>query len=155
MKGSTRILGFVVMILFVFAPPVLADADIESDSEISPTYSEALNAVAKKDYRRAVILLERELAENERNADAFNTLGFSHRMLGDLDLAVVFYLKALAINPDHRGAHEYLGETYLKLDQLAKAREHLARLDDICWLPCEQYTDLKAAIKRYETTKQG
>ena len=34
MKGSTRTWGLVVMLLFVFAPPILADADIESDSEI-------------------------------------------------------------------------------------------------------------------------
>lgn len=132
MKRSTTIWSLVVMLLFLIAPPALAEEEEDSDSQNSSIYSEALKAVEKKDYRKAVGLPEREVAENKRNADAFNTLGFSHRMLGNLDRAVAYYLRALAIDPDHRGAHEYLGETYLKMDKLAKAREHLARLDDIC-----------------------
>jgi len=39
------------------------------------------------------------------------------------------YEKALALDPRHLGAHEYIGEAYLALDDLAKAKEHLARLD--------------------------
>jgi hypothetical protein len=33
---------------------------------------------------------------------------------------------------------------------LAKAEEHLAVLDKLCFLPCEEYRDLKAAIAAYK-----
>ena len=31
-----------------------------------------------------------------------------------------------------------------------KAKEHLARLNSLCFLPCSEYTDLKKAIEQYE-----
>ena len=55
------------------------------------------------------------------------------------------------IDPNHKGANEYLGELYLKLDQLEKAEAQLARLDDICTFGCEEYNDLKAAIETHKT----
>lgn len=58
----------------------------------------------------------------------------------------------LAIDPKHRGAHEYIGEAYLMLGNVAKAREHLARLDRLCTFSCSEYRDLKKAIETYEKT---
>ena len=52
--------------------------------------------------------------------------------------------------PKHRGAHEYIGEAYLALNDLANAKQHLAKLDSLCFLPCSEYTDLKKAIQEYE-----
>jgi len=60
------------------------------------------------------------------------------------------YQKALAIDPKHRSAHEYIGEAHLELNDVAKAREHLAALDRLCFLPCSQYRDLKKAIETYQ-----
>ena len=45
---------------------------------------------------------------------------------------------------------EYLGELYLQTDDLAKAKERLKKLDDICTFGCEEFNDLKAAITAYE-----
>jgi lipoprotein NlpI len=59
--------------------------------------------------------------------------------------------KALAIDPKHRGAHEYLGEAYLMAGNLDKAEEHLRILDKLCWMPCDQYTQLKKAVAAYKT----
>lgn len=154
MKLGTTILGITILGMLLSTAQVHADEDSDGPMR-SATYTKAAKAVKGKDYRGAVRLLMRELAESPRNADAFNLLGYSHRKLGDLDLALEFYLKALAINPEHRGAHEYIGETYLEKHDLANAKAHLARLDDICWLPCAQYTDLKEAIRRYEAGKRG
>ena len=50
----------------------------------------------------------------------------------------------------HLGAHEYIGEAYLALGELGKAKEHLARLNKLCFLGCEQYRDLKKAVEAYE-----
>ena len=63
------------------------------------------------------------------------------------------YKKALAIDPDHRGANEYLGELYLQTGDLAKARVRLDKLDGICFFGCEEYDDLKRAIKAFEAAQ--
>ncbi len=118
-------------------------------------YAKAVRAVKSGSYQAAVNLLEKVVARDNGNADAYNYLAFSHRKLGRFDPALRFYRKALAINAKHKGANEYIGELYLELGDLAKAKEHLARLDDICWLGCEEYDDLKAAVERYEARKSG
>jgi hypothetical protein len=37
---------------------------------------------------------------------------------------------------------------------VAKAKEHLSALDRICWLGCEERTDLRKAIAEYEQKSQ-
>ena len=66
------------------------------------------------------------------------------------DKAFVYYEKAFSLDPRHKGAHEYIGELYLKLKQLEKANEHLAKLDSICFFSCEELDELKEAIQAYE-----
>ena len=53
------------------------------------------------------------------------------------------------MDPRHRGAHEYIGELYLKLNQLDKAKYHLSKLDSICFFGCEEYDELKEALKNF------
>ena len=48
-----------------------------------------------------------------------------------------------------RSAHEHLGEAYLVQGDLIKAEEHLAVLERICLIPCDEYDDLKRAIAEY------
>ena len=57
--------------------------------------------------------------------------------------------EALAIDPKHRGAHEYLGEAYLVSGNLAKAKEHLGQLAKLCGA-CEEHGKLKQAIASFE-----
>jgi tetratricopeptide (TPR) repeat protein len=64
------------------------------------------------------------------------------------------YQKALAINPDHRGANEYLGELYLKTGDLEKARERLSKLQNLCPGGCEEYDDLKKAVGAYQAARK-
>jgi tetratricopeptide (TPR) repeat protein len=70
------------------------------------------------DYVGAIPLLRKSVAADSRNADAYNLLGFSHRKLGQIDAALAHYGKALTLEPEHRGANEYLGELYLELGDL-------------------------------------
>ena len=60
-----------------------------------------------------------------------------------------YYERALALNPRHRSAHQHLGEAHLLQGDLAKASEHLATLERICLIQCEEYDDLKQAIAGY------
>ena len=83
-----------------------------------------------------------------------NYLGFSYRNLKQMDLALKFYKRSIEINPRHRGAHEYIGEAYLMLNDLPNAEKHLAALRKICLLPCEELADLEKAVKDYRSRKK-
>ena len=115
-----------------------------------PQYAAAVKAIKAGEYARAIPLLEDVTARDGKNADAYNWLGYATRKNGNPGAAIPIYQKALAIDPKHRGAHEYIGEAYLVLDNLPKAKEHLARLDSLCLLRCSQYRDLKKAVEAYE-----
>ena len=90
-----------------------------------------------------------------QNADTENYLGFAYRKRGEFELAFQHYGKTLALNPRHRGAHEYIGETYLLVGDLAKAEDHLSALKTICLLPCEELGDLEAKIAEYRRGKRA
>jgi DNA-binding SARP family transcriptional activator len=68
-----------------------------------------------------------------------------------MDLVFHHYREALRLAPEHRGAHEYIGEAYLTEGNVQKAREHLKQLDRLCLFGCEEYSSLKKAIRDYET----
>ena len=89
------------------------------------------------------------VADNPKNADGYNLLGYSSRWLGKYDEAFAAYDKALALDPKHKGALEYSGVAYLKVNQKEKAEAQLARLKAIC-TSCEETTDLAKAIAAYK-----
>ena len=115
-----------------------------------PEYSAAAKLVKSGGYASAIPLLEGVVKRDASNADAYNLLAYSIRKNGDAAKAVPIYQKALAIDPKHRGAHEYIGEAYLMLDDPGKAKEHLKALDKLCFLPCSEYRDLKKDVEAYE-----
>jgi tetratricopeptide (TPR) repeat protein len=115
-----------------------------------PALAAAVQAIDTKQYARAIPMLEDVVKRQPQNADAHNWLAYAVRKNGDPAKSIPIYQKALALDPKHRGAHEYIGEAYLALDDLPKAKEHLARLSRLCLFGCEQYTDLKKAVEAYE-----
>lgn len=115
-----------------------------------PDYTAGVAAIKANQYARAIPLLEKVTAREPKNADAFNWLAYAVRKNGDPAASIPIYEKALALDPEHRGAHEYIGEAYLALNDLPKAKQHLQRLDKLCFLPCEEYSDLKRAVDAYE-----
>ena len=115
----------------------------------NPDYTAGKRAIDAKDWQAAIDALSKVVAKEPQNADAYNFLGYAYRSSGQLDLALKNYEEALRIEPNHRFAHEYIGETYLLANNLAKAEEHLKALDSICFFGCEQYDDLKKAVADY------
>ena len=71
-----------------------------------------------------------------------------------MDLALKYYKRSVELNPRHRGAHEYIGEAYLMLNDLPSAEKHLAALRKICLLPCEELDDLEKAVAAYRARKK-
>jgi len=115
-----------------------------------PAYAAAVQAIDAKDFARAITLLDVVVQRTPDEADAWNQLEYATRKSGDPAKSIPLYQKALALDPRHTGAHEYIGEAYLALGDLAKAKEHLARLNRICLFSCEEYRDLKKAVQAYE-----
>ena len=113
-------------------------------------------AVAKSDWASARALARASVEKNPQNPDYHNLYAYSLRM-GDkpeMDLVFRHYNEALRLDPKHRGAHEYLGEAYLQTGNLAKAKDELRALDDLCFFACKEYSTLKKAIADYEAKKQ-
>lgn len=129
-------------------------ADASGASSADPVIASAKAAIAKKDWVAAQAGLKQALAANPRNADYHNLYAYSMRKGGNADMALVFqhYDEALRLDPKHRGAHEYSGEARLEVNDLPKAKAHLAALDKLCFFGCEEYTDLKKAVAEYETS---
>jgi tetratricopeptide (TPR) repeat protein len=121
-----------------------------------PVLASAQAAIGRKDWPAAQADLQKALAGSPQNADYHNLYAYSIRKGANPDMALVFkhYGEALRINPKHRGAHEYVGEAYLMVNDLPKAKQHLASLDKLCFLPCEEHSDLKKAIAAYEARRK-
>ena len=84
------------------------------------------------------------------DAEVYNLTGYASRKLGKMDDAFRNYKIALQMNPNHRGAHEYVGEAYLMTNNPAMAEQHLAALERICGKGCEEYKDLAQEIAEYK-----
>jgi len=141
------------LFLFLIFPLALSGLAAAADSP-SDTVNDALTPVrtqiAAKNWAGAIDELKR--INDPGNADWNNLMGYSLRKSKTPDLAGAekFYNEALRLNPKHRGALEYSGELYLIMGDLAKAEQRLAALDKACFMPCDEYTDLKNAVARYK-----
>ncbi len=118
------------------------------------TLASAQQKIDAGDYRGAIPILTDIIKADPNNADALNLMGFSLRKTGQTDLALQYYTKALALMPKHLGANEYLGELYVELGQVDKAKERLAVLQAACG-NCEQARDLTAFIAKGPGPQKG
>jgi tetratricopeptide (TPR) repeat protein len=110
-----------------------------------------VSAIDAKQYDKAIKLLQSYLSRaKDSDAYAENWIAYSYRKSGQLDQAFLHYDKALKIDPQHRGAHSYLGEAYLMAGNLPKAEEHLQILDKLCTFSCSEYSQLKKAVAYYK-----
>ena len=136
------------------AAPLAFAADSSPAPRASDPYLERFDAAkGRQDWPGAAAVMKEAVAAKPDNADYHNLYAYSLRKGGTKEMDLVFreYNEALRLDPKHRGAHEYLGEAYLMVGNVAKAKDELAALDKICFLPCGEYSDLKAAISQYET----
>jgi tetratricopeptide (TPR) repeat protein len=126
-------------------PGVPGDADVAAGSK----------AIADKNWTLAVQAFAKALQnpENAKSAEVYNRLGYAQRHAGQMPDALKSYARALELDPKHKGAHEYAGDAYLRLGDLAKAKHHLAELNKLCLFGCPEYTDLKAKVAQVEAGK--
>jgi tetratricopeptide (TPR) repeat protein len=114
-------------------------------------FEKAEDLIEDEQYEQAIPLLQKLVADNPADADAWNYLGYCSRKLGKLDESLGYYKKALGLDPEHKGAHEYLGELYLQMNDVPKAEEQLTVLKTLCPDGCEEREDLEKVIAEYKT----
>jgi len=119
----------------------------ESDwAQLDPDLAAGKKALAAAQWTSAIVSLELAALRDPHNADIHNYIGYAHSRLRQPEAALAHYQQAITYNPRHRGAHQHLGEAYLAQGKIGKAEEHLAALERICLIPCEEYGDLQRAI---------
>ena len=121
----------------------------------NPGFDEGVRAVDNGQWQVAIAAFQRSLAVQPNDASAYNYIGYANRKLGNYDAAFASYNQALAIDPEHKGAHEYIGEAYLETGNLAKAEEHLKKLDKICFFGCKEYSELKARVAEFKARRSS
>jgi Flp pilus assembly protein TadD len=152
---SRRRAAAILLVAAIAGTPTLSCHAVEGDADLpaamaDPDYAAGKQAFDRRDWHEAVRRFSQAALRDPDNADLHNYLGYSHRQVGQLDAAFKHYGRALALNPRHRGAHEYMGEAYLMVNDLAKAEEHVAALERLCLLPCEELNDLRRAVAAYK-----
>ena len=105
---------------------------------------------AKKKYEKAQKLLLQSNKKFPNKPNTLNYLGFTTRKLGDYENGEKYYLQGLAIDPNHVGINEYLGELYV-----ATNRHNLAveRLEVLSSCNCQEYQELKDIIAGKKVSK--
>ena len=105
---------------------------------------------AKKKYEKAQKLLLKSNDKKPNKPDTLNYLGFTTRKLGDYENGEKYYLQGLALDPNHIGINEYLGELYVVTNRIDLAKE---RLKILASCNCEEYSELKEIIAGTKKSK--
>ena len=155
---------FVFLILTLFTTNSFSAGSDSTSTKVKSNYDKAVQSIkfakkyeakgklekAKKRYAKAQKLLLKSNSEKPNKADTLNYLGFTTRKLGDYENGEKYYLQGLAIEPNHIGINEYLGELYVATNRLDLAKERLKILENC---KCEEYTELKQIIDGTKKSK--
>ena len=105
-------------------------------------YATAVGLINHHHYVEALDKLREAAVVTGPHPDILNYMGFANRHLHNYDAAIGYYQQALAIDPQHIGATEYLGELYLEIGRIDDAQHQLARLDQLCPYGCAAREEL-------------
>ena len=165
MIKNTLITFFLLVLLSVNSYSAGTSSSSGSDSSETVTnYSKAVKLVkaakkyekkgktdkANNRYMKALKLLIKSNKSKPNKADTLNYLGFTTRKLGDFETGEKYYLQGLAIEPNHIGINEYLGELYVATNRIDLANERLKILESC---NCKEYDSLKQIIAGTKKSK--
>lgn len=138
-----------LLAVLLLATPALAMAPVADDAPAAASdadYDKAVELIDEERYAEAVPILRAVVERRPQNADAWSQLGFASRKSGNWRDGEGYYAKALALDPDHQEALEYLGELYLETARPELARAALDKLVKLCPDGCEARSELEEAI---------
>jgi len=115
-------------------------------ADTAKDYAAGVAAIQAALYDKGIELMKKVVALEPKNADAYNYLGFAYRKTGNVKLASASYDTALMLNANHKGALEYQGELFLKLNRVEDAMKNRARLQALCPIGCTELRELDRAI---------
>ena len=158
---------FLLIFIFIFGfanYSLSASSSSNGSSKIKSDYEKAVSLIksakkydkkgksdkAEKRYKKALKLLLVSNKKKPNNPDTLNYLGFTSRKLGDFEKGESYYLEGLAIEPNHIGINEYLGELYVATNRIKLAKE---RLNVLINCNCEEYKELKEIIEGTKKSK--
>ena len=155
---------FLLLILTLFTTNSFSAGSDSTSAKVKSNYDKAVQSIkfakkyeakgklekAKKRYAKAQKLLLKSNSKKPNQADTLNYLGFTTRKLGDYENGEKYYLQGLAIEPNHIGINEYLGELYVATNRLNLAKERLKILENC---NCEEYNELKEIIEGTKKSK--
>ena len=158
---------FLLIFIFIFSfanYSLSASSSSNGSSKIKSDYEKAVSLIksakkydkkgksdkAEKRYKKAFKLLLVSNKKKPNNPDILNYLGFTSRILGEFEKGENYYLEGLAIEPNHIGINEYLGELYVVTNRIELAKE---RLNVLINCNCEEYNELKEIIEGTKKSK--
>ena len=101
---------------------------LKGDSAYAYNYRATSDAKIRKEYERAVDDLHEAITLSPDLKEAHNNLGYCWRKLGKLTESLAAYSRAIDLDSNFAQAREYRAETYLAMDDLAKAEGELTYL---------------------------
>ena len=158
---------FLLIFIFIFGfanYSLSASSSSNGSSKIKSDYEKAVSLIksakkydkkgksdkAEKRYKKAFKLLLVSNKKKPNNPDILNYLGFTSRKLGEFEKGENYYLEGLAIEPNHIGINEYLGELYVVTNRIELAKE---RLNVLTNCNCKEYNELKEIIEGTKKSK--
>ena len=155
---------FVILFLTLFTTNSFSAGSDSTSTKVKSNYDKAVQSIkfakkyeakgklekAKKRYAKAQKLLLKSNDKTPNKADTLNYLGFTTRKLGDFENGEKYYLQGLALDPNHIGINEYLGELYVVTNRIDLAKE---RLKILASCNCEEYSELKEIIAGTKKSK--
>jgi Flp pilus assembly protein TadD len=126
-----------------------AERPFDPNDPLAGELDAARSAIAREAWAPAEARLAALTREAPEVAELWSLLGLTRRKQGALDAAEAAYDRALALDPRHLGALEYMGELRLMQDDLPGAQALLARLEALCPPGCEEREELAAAIRAH------
>ncbi|MEM7190921.1 MAG: tetratricopeptide repeat protein [Pseudomonadota bacterium] len=148
-------------LMLIASPALAAGPDNENTADpatVEPTYDVLAVYKVKIDYGKpedAVAELQEILKKHPGNPDVLSILGYGSRKLERWDASRSYYEQALAADPVHRDALEYMAELELQVGDVEAARALMVRLKEACPKGCSELKLLEKAFKKAGVSAEG
>ena len=124
-------------------PECKASRSEAADDEV---YNAVYWLARSEKYAEALTVLKQ--AKNPDTPRLLNETGYITRKMGDIDGALVYYRRALALDPNYVFARAYMGEALLIKGDMAAAKSELSEIEKRCGTSCTAYVHLAGRITK-------
>ncbi len=142
----------IIISLLLVLVPVFAQAKAPDTIDVlwstDANLVDAQDNIRNKNYTKALDILERMMARNFRNIDAYVLAATVHYNMKDYAKAKRTLTNALTIDRGHMGALVLMGYIALREEDQRQAEQYLNALRVVCGGEnCVEYRALKSAVK--------